>query len=88
METILKELEVTATTVSALLVLYFVLNNQRLVLEVERSFEWCRDCMMGSLALSDQTGVALDDWGEGLFDLPLTDIAKCLSADGGLFGSF
>lgn len=44
--------------------------------------------MMCGLALGDQTRVTLDDWGEGVLDLPLTDIAKCLSTDGGLFGSF
>jgi len=42
--------------------------------------------MVGSLALSDQTRIAFDDWGGGHFDLPFTDIAKCLSANGGLFG--
>jgi hypothetical protein len=68
------------------LILDFVLNDQRLVLEVQGSFQWGRDGMMGSLALSDQTRVALDDWGGGFLDLPLTDIAKCLSTDGGLLG--
>jgi len=38
LEAILKKLEVAATTVSALLILDFILKNQRLVLEVERSF--------------------------------------------------
>jgi len=42
---------------------------------------------MGSLALSDQTGIAFDDYGGGVLDLPFTDIAKCLSANGGLLGS-
>jgi len=41
---------------------------------------------MGGLALSNQTRVALDDWGGGLLDLPLTDIAKCLSTNRGLLG--
>jgi hypothetical protein len=68
------------------LILDFVLNDQRLVLEVQGSFQWGRDGVMGSLALGDQTRVALDDWGGGFLDLPLTDIAKCLSTDGGLLG--
>ena len=42
--------------------------------------------MVGSLALGDQTRIAFDDGGDGLLDPPLTDIAKCLSADGGLLG--
>lgn len=88
METIFKEFEVSTATVAALLVLDFVLNNQRLFLEVEGSFQRGGDGVMGSLAFSDQTRVALDDWGDGLLDLPLADITKCLSANRGLFGSF
>ena len=42
--------------------------------------------MMGSLAFGDETGVAFDDWGDRLLDLPFTNIAKCLSTDGGLLG--
>jgi hypothetical protein len=86
LETVFKKLDVTTTTVATLLILDFVLNDQRFVLEVQGSFQWSRDGVMGSLALGDQTRVALDDWGGGFLDLPLTDIAKCLSTDGGLLG--
>lgn len=86
MEAILKKLEVATAAVSALLVLDFVLNNQRLVLEVQRRFQWSGDGVVGSLAFSDQTHVTLDGWVDGLLDLPFTDIAKCLSTDGGLLG--
>ena len=41
---------------------------------------------MGSLALGDETRVAVDDWSARLLDLPFTNIAKCLSTNGGLLG--
>ena len=88
METVLKKLDVATTTVSTLLVLDFVLNDQRLVLEVERGFQWGGDGVVGSLAFSDQTRITIDDWSAGFLDLPFADIAKCLSSNGGLFGSF
>lgn len=43
--------------------------------------------MVGSLALSDQASIAFDGLAGGFLDLPFTDIAKCLSANGGFLGS-
>ena len=86
LETVLEKLDVSTAAVSTLLVLDFVLNDQRLVLEVQRSFQRGGDGVVGSLALGDETRVALDDWGDGILDLPFTDIAKCLSTNGGLLG--
>ena len=84
LETIFKQLEVTTTTVTALLVLHFVLDNQGLLLEVDRLGEGCKDGVVGGLALRNETLVALNEGARRVFDRPLTDIAEGLAADGGL----
>lgn len=86
LEAVLKKLDIASTAVSTLLVLDFILHDQRLLLEVQRGFQRGRDGVVGSLALRDQTQVTLDDWGGGLLDLPFADVAKRLSTDGGLLG--
>ena len=53
LEAILKKLEVATAAVSALLILDFVLENQRLVLEVQSSFQRGRNGVVGSLALGN-----------------------------------
>ena len=60
LETIFKQLEVTTTTVTALLVLDFVLDNQRFVAEVDGLVKGSRDSVVSSLGLCDQTLVTLE----------------------------
>lgn len=84
LETVLEEFEVSTTTVAALLVLDLVLNNQRLLLEVDRFLEGCRDSVMGGLALGYETLVALNEGAGRVLDRPFADIAERLAAYGGL----
>lgn len=86
LEAVLEELDVTATAVTALLVLDFVLNNERLGLEVDGLGEGGRDGVVGSLALRYETLVAVDDRNGGVLDLPFADIAEGFAADRGLLG--
>jgi len=86
LETVLEKFDVAATAVSALLVLDFVLNDQGFGFEVQGGFQGGGDGVVGSLALGDETGVAFDNWGARLLDLPFTNIAKCFSTNGGLLG--
>ena len=53
LESILKELHVSTTTVTALLVLNLVLYDEGLVAEVNSVFERCRDSMVCCLGLRD-----------------------------------
>jgi len=84
LESILKKLDVSTTTIAALLVLDFVLDNQRFILEINGLLEGSRDGVMGSLALGDETLVALNEGERGLLDGPFTNIAERFTADGSL----
>ena len=42
--------------------------------------------MVGSLCLSNESLVALDDGDFGILDLPLADVAESFTADWGLLG--
>ena len=86
MEPILKELEVTTTAIATFLILDLVLDDKRLVGEVDGCIEGRRDGVVSGLRLSDETLVTRDDRRGGLFELPLADIAERLGADGGLLG--
>lgn len=88
METIFKEFDITTTAVTALLVLDFILNNQRFVLEIDGVGERSRDGVMGSLALSHETFVALNDGDGRVLDLPFANVTECLAANGGLLSGF
>jgi hypothetical protein len=44
--------------------------------------------VVGGLAFRYETLVAVDDGDGGVFDLPFTDIAERLAADGCLLGRF
>lgn len=84
LEAIFEELDITATAVAAVLVLYFVLDDQRLIGKVDGRLEGRRDGVVSSLRLGHETLVAVDDRLRGLLDLPLSDVAESLSADGSL----
>ena len=88
LETVLKELDVATTAVTALLVLHFILDNQGLLLEVDGLSEWCRNSVVGGLALRNETLVALNKDGFGILDLPLADVTEGFAADGSLLGGF
>jgi hypothetical protein len=61
LEAILKEFEVATATVATLLVLDFILNDKRLVRNVNCIVERGRDGVVGCDALCDETVVALHD---------------------------
>ncbi len=86
LEAVLEQLQVTTTAVTALLILDFVLNDERLLTEADRLGEGGGDGVVGSLGLGYETLVALNGGLDGVFDLPLANIAECLTADGGLLG--
>jgi hypothetical protein len=88
LETIFEQLDVSTATVTARLILHLILNNQRLVLEVDCISKRSRDRMMGSLVFCHKTQVAFDDRSCRSFDLPFADVAKSLGANGCLLGSF
>ena len=66
--------------------LNLVLNDQGLASVVNLVRQLGRDGMVGSLRLCDEALVTLDNRDDGLLDLPLADVAKRLTADGGLLG--
>ena len=88
LETVLEELNVATTAVAALLVLDLVLNDERLVVELDRLSEGSGDGMVGSLVLGDESLVTLDRGLEGILYLPLANIAEGLCADWSLLGRF
>ena len=86
LETVLEKLDVATTAVAALLVLDLVLDNERLLGEVDGVVEGSGDGVVGSLSLCYETLVAFKDGLEGILDFPLADIAGSLGADWGLLG--
>ena len=86
LEAILEQLDVTTTTVSALLVLHLVLNYEGLVLEVNRGRKRGRNGVVRSLGLGDEALIASNERRFRVLDLPLADVGEGLAADGGLFG--
>ena len=80
LETIFKELDVATTAIAAVLVLHFVLDNKRLIGEVNRGREWCADSVMRSLGLSDEALVTCNNRLLGLLDGPFTDVAERFGA--------
>jgi hypothetical protein len=87
LETIFKKFDITTTTVPAFLVLDLVLDNQRLVLEVDGFGEGSRDSMVGGFAFSNESLVAFNDRDGWVFDLPFANVTESLAANGGLLGS-
>ena len=87
METIFEEFDITTTAVTAFLVLDLVLDNQRLVLEVNGLSEGSRDSVVGGFAFSNKSLVAFNDRDRWVLDLPFANVAECLAANGGLLGS-
>jgi len=79
LETIFKQFDVSTTAIAALLVLNFILDNERFVFEANWSRERSRDGMMSSLVLRHEAQVALDNRSCWLFDLPFTDVTESLS---------
>ena len=86
LETVLKELDVSTTTVAALLVLHLVLDDERLVGELDRLLKRRGDGGVSSLGLGDEALVTRDDGSEGFLVLPLANVAERLGADGSLLG--
>lgn len=87
METIFKKFDITTTTVPAFLVLDLVLDNQRLVLEVNGLSEGSRDSVVGGFAFGNKSLVAFNDRDRWVLDLPFANVAESLAANGGLLGS-
>lgn len=82
LETIFKQFDVSTTAITTLLVLDFILDNERFVFEVDWSKERGRDSMMSSLILRHEAQVALDNRSCWLFDLPFTDVTESLGPNG------
>ena len=79
LEAILKEFQITATAVAAFLIFDFVLNDERLGLEVNGLRECSRDGVVGSWVLDNQTLVALNGLEDGgLLNSPLTNVSPVL----------
>ncbi len=87
LETVLEQLEVTTTAITALLVLDLVLNDERLVRNVNWFVEWGRDCVVRRDALRNETEVALNDGGGCFFDQPFANIREDFITNGGLLSS-
>lgn len=88
LETILEQFHISTTTVSTLLVLDFILNDQWLFAEVNSFGEVGRDGVVSSFVLSHETLVTLDDSSRWVLDLPFTDITEGLAANRSLLGGF
>lgn len=87
LEAVLEQLDVTTTAVAALLVLDFVLDDERLVAETDGLGEGRGDSMMGRLGLGNETEVALDGRVDRrLLDGPLADVGPGLAAGRSLLG--
>lgn len=86
LEAILKKFEVATTTVSALLVLHFVLNDEWLVTKLDGMLERRGDGMMRSFGLCHQTLVALNEGFKRFLDFPFADVAEGFSANRSLLG--
>ena len=74
LEPIFKQLDVTTTAVSALLVFDLILDNQGFVTECNGFVKGCRDSVVGSLGLCNETFVAFDDKHGGFFNFPFADV--------------
>ena len=88
LETIFEQFDVSAAAIATLLILDFILNNERLLFEADWSRERSRDSMMSSLVLRHKAQVALDNRSCWLFNLPFTDITESVSPNRRLLGSF
>lgn len=86
LETVLEEFHIATTAVAALLVLYFVLDDEGLVREGNGLGKGSGDGVVSSLALRHETLVALDDRDRGVLNFPFADVAEGLAADGSLLG--
>ena len=82
LETVFQKFDITATAVSALLVLYFVLYNEGLCGKIDGLCKCSGNGVVGSFRLCDETLVTGNDGEHGrLFDVPFTDVRECLSAN-------
>lgn len=88
MEPILKKLEVTTTTVAALLILDLILDNEGFVTEVDSLLERSRNSVVSGLGLCYKTLVAFNDDSGRFFNLPLANIAEGFTANWSLLCGF
>jgi hypothetical protein len=84
LESVLKKLEVTTTTVTPLLILDFILNNEWFRFEVYGRREGGRDGMVGSFAFGNETLVTVNERERRLLYLPFADVTEGLTAHRGL----
>jgi hypothetical protein len=68
LEAILEQFEVSATAVATLLVFDLILNDERLVRNIDGLFEGSRYGVVRRDALCDETEIALNDGGGSFFD--------------------
>jgi hypothetical protein len=82
LEPVLKEFEVASTTITPLLILDFVLNNEGFRFEVYGCRESSGDGMMCSLAFGNETLVAVYERDRGFLYLPFADVTEGFATDG------
>ncbi len=87
LEAILKQFDVSTTTIAALLVFNLILNDKGLVRSVDWLAERGRNGMMGRDTLCNETMVAFDDRRRRCFDRPFANIRKSFTANGSLLSS-
>jgi len=82
LESVLKEFEVASTTVTPLLILDFVLNNEGFRFEIYGCRERSRDGMMGGLAFGNETLVTIYERDGGFLYFPFADVTEGFATDG------
>jgi hypothetical protein len=88
LEPIFEELEIATTAITALLVLDFVLDDERFGFEVDGGGEGCRDGVVGGFGLGDEAMVVRDDDNFGCFDGPFAHVAESFTTHERLLGGF
>ena len=88
LETIFKKLDISTTTVATLLVLDFILNDQRFFTEVNSLGEIGRNGVVSSFVLRHETLTAFDNSNGRFLDCPFADVTEGLAANWSLLSSF
>jgi hypothetical protein len=84
LETILEQFEVSTTAIATLLVFYLILNDERLVRNVDGLVEGGRYGVVRRDTLCDETMIALNDSGGRFFDRPFANVGESFTANRGL----
>ena len=81
LEAILEQFKVSTTAVATLLVFDFILNDERLVRDVDGLVEGGRYGVVRRDTLCHETTIALDDRGGSFFDRPFANVGESFTAN-------